>query len=318
MAHMLLDQSFDDAKDELAGLALIDVQGSTLSIHRLVQRSFLHHMDLGQLQDVCNATASLLNSIFPKQIYGRPLVQQWAQCSKYGQHCLSLASYYKSLGTAYPLSADQDFIELLGNCAWYLFEIGDWGDCDKIIESAKTRCGDKTGLPYSHLLNTAGGSSFERNRLAAARVNLEESLRIRRKHLAPDDEDLLCTTNNLANLESAEGRTQEALKLFAQVRTAREKLGADAAISLALTYAGIARAYLANKSFDDSKDYFDRAMEIVVARYGPQGHFVAEYAIISYLSYKSLISEQAFTRSLGVWRSTGMTCRRPRDDFGLH
>ena len=37
--------SLDDAKSRLAELALIDVQDSTLSIHRLVQNEFLHYME---------------------------------------------------------------------------------------------------------------------------------------------------------------------------------------------------------------------------------------------------------------------------------
>ena len=227
-------------------------------------------MDPVHLQDVCNATAKSLNDAFPKQVFGRPLIRQWAQCSKYAQHCMSLAHWYDSLRTTCSLSGSYEMIELLSNCAWYLHEIGDWGDCNKVLETAKKCCNEKTSLLFSHLLNTAGASLFELNRLAASRLNLEESLRIRRQHLAPDDEDLLCTANNLANLESAEGRTEKALELFAQTRTAREKLGVDSEISLALTYAGIARAFFTQRNHDESKEYYDKTLAIVISHYGPR------------------------------------------------
>ena len=148
-------------------------------------------MDPVELQDACNAAASLLNQVFPKQSFGKPLVPQWAQCSKYAQHCMSLAQVYSSLHTAHTKSTDHEIVKLLSNCAWYLHEIGDWEDCNRIIEIAKARCSDKTSLLYSHLLNTAGASLFELNMLAASRLNLEESLRIRNLHLATNDEDLL-------------------------------------------------------------------------------------------------------------------------------
>ena len=122
---------------------------------------------------------------------------------------------------------------------------------------------------------------FELNKLAVTRINLKESYRIRKLHLASHDEDLLCTINNLANLESAEGRTEKALELFTQVRAAREKLGAGSEVSLVLTYAGIARAYLADRSFGEAKEYCERAMAIVVAQYGPRGHYVAGYVATS-------------------------------------
>lgn len=256
--------------------ALINEESGIISIHRLVQTSFLHQMKHEDLQRCIHACSVVLNGLFPKQVGGRPFVGQWEECEKYAQHTLSLCDRYNTFRSSCNLAASDDLIELLCNCAWFLHETGEWDGCRLVLELGFSCCSDKEGLRYSHLLNTAGARCFELNQIPRCKHYWEEALKIRKLLLATDDEDLLCTKNNLGNAKSAENEYDEAIKLFEEVGKVRETLGKGAIVSLAISYAGSARAYRLKGEFDNAISLWDRVMEILVSEYGTKGHFVAQ------------------------------------------
>jgi tetratricopeptide (TPR) repeat protein len=257
--------------------ALVDVNvgQKTLSIHRLVQTSFIHYLNDSELQTMFNSIASLLNARFPKQEAGRPFTALWPQCEKYIQHATSLAIHSAILPNGCHFDARDEIVELLSNCCWYLHEKGDPDNCLKLLDISKGLCIDKESSIYSHLLNTAGCLLFEQNKLMLTRESLELCLSLRQKIFPEDNEDLLCTVNNLANLEVAEGRYDRALVLYQQVKRVKQGLGPASEVALALTYTGLARAYLGNKSYRQAKENLDQAYNIINRHLGAKGHYMA-------------------------------------------
>jgi hypothetical protein len=71
------------------------------------------------------------------------------------------------------------FIDLLSNCAWYLYEASDYGMCLRLVETAWSACEDKTSLRYATLCNIAGGAYYELNKLAECRKYWERMMTIR-------------------------------------------------------------------------------------------------------------------------------------------
>ena len=265
----------EEPKDILINSALIDCEDDNLDVHRLVQTAFLHHLDEEQRNRGFNAACNLLYQAFPKQLFGRPLVGEWPTCLRYAPHVKFIADRYEEFQPS--LRANDDFVNLISNCAWYLQEIGETSDCTKLVMIAKDACSDKTSFIYSHLENTLGCCAMELNNLSLCRQCLESSLDIRRRILPKDDEDLLCTMNNYANLQNSIGDHEGSLKLYEEVRIVRESMGEETAGTLALTYMGIGQAQVKLENFVDAEAAYDKAWKIMVKQFGDDGHYIAQY-----------------------------------------
>lgn len=274
--HLLIPKSsLEEPKEELLEMALVDATEDSLSIHRLVQTIFLYHMDSDGLKMSFDVACRLLNSAFPKQRFGRPLIPEWPTCIIFAPHVQSLARKFVEFRHIL-VTVDDHFLEVLSNCAWYLHEIGSWNDCLEMARIAIEACPDKDSLIYSHLQNTLGSCAFELNDLDTAREGYESALFIRRRKLDKADEDLLCTLNNYANLQNGSGHPEEALELYAEVQAFREEMGEDTLVSLALTYCGTGQALVQLRRYEEAKYFYDKSFKIVKEKYGPKGHYVAQ------------------------------------------
>jgi hypothetical protein len=113
------------------------------------------------------------------------------------------------------------------------------------------------------------------------RESWESALSIRREQLKEEDEDLLCTVNNFANLENGEGHPGKTLKLYAEVQAFREKMSPETQVSLAFTYMGTGQALVQIQKFVEAEEFYDRANKIIVETYGPEGHYVSQSVLPS-------------------------------------
>jgi hypothetical protein len=273
---------------EVEEVALIDTDENTLSAHRLVQTAFLNNIDGDMLQDLFNATSILLNDAFPTQVGGQPLVLQWSDCDMYIQHVRSLAQRFEVFQKRPRFTAPNEFVALLSNASWYLIEAGENEECNYLVKVGKLACPDKKSFLYSHLLNTEGANAFELNELEGCRTALKSAFYIRSTYFQDMEEDLLCTTNNLANLHVAEDRFEDAFELHHQAANARERLGPKAAPLLALSYTGAGKAQLGmglnhykagniaegNASIAKATSYVNKSYNILVEKHGPRSYYI--------------------------------------------
>lgn len=103
----------------LIGVSLIESHRDTFSIHRLIQVAYLFRLDATDRQIIFNAASRLINHAFPKQIKGRQLYEQWTACLASIQHGQSLAALFRRCNEAkISLQPNDDFLELMENCAW--------------------------------------------------------------------------------------------------------------------------------------------------------------------------------------------------------
>jgi hypothetical protein len=102
--------------------ALIGRDGSSLSIHRLIQEALIHNQEQARVQEMFDAATFLANHAFPEQINGRPMHEYWKDCSLFIQHGIALAEAFNTYRVApIKLQASPELGELLKNCAWYGF-----------------------------------------------------------------------------------------------------------------------------------------------------------------------------------------------------
>lgn len=164
----------------------------------------------------------------------------------------------------------------------YLLEIGEKKDALDLATITINASRNNDRLLYAHVANTAGCVYFELNDLKQARPYLEKALEIRRRidtweEYADTEEEYANTLGNVANLQSAEGHLDEALTTFRQCKAIRQKLGEQAIIGLAFAHLGMGRVYIAKGDYTQAQENYKLAKDIVLGRFGPEGHFIAEY-----------------------------------------
>ena len=155
-----------------------------------------------------------------------------------------------------------------------MLEVGDYTETLKILDVAKDACEDKKSLLYAHYLNTAGTVYIEQNKMSQCREAYEQALDIRQQESfrqqgsSAGDEELANTINNTGNLESGDGKYDDALNLFDQAEKIRLNLGEESTLSLALTYLGKGRAFYLKENFEEAFKFYTTAETVVIRTAG--------------------------------------------------
>ncbi|KAI1125666.1 P-loop containing nucleoside triphosphate hydrolase protein [Nemania abortiva] len=284
--HLICDEDglgLHAAIATLSQMALANLDGPTITIHRLIQDAYVQYLLDGErkaLEDAFSSAITVLQQRFPHQVNGRPMHGEWEKCRELVEHTKWLADHYsqlRSILTSFPVK--QDLAELLKHCAWYLFEMADHRTALHMLEIAQDACAEKRSELYAHLLNTIGCCSFELNDLQRCRQSWEEALDIRqfweKQNVPGAKEELANQFNNFGNLESAEGMYESALDLFEKARKIRVKLGTDAIVPLAVTYMTTGRAYFLKGMYLEAWNNYQKAEEIFMEILGRESHFMA-------------------------------------------
>jgi hypothetical protein len=108
---------FEDAIKELLVRALIKQDNRNLSIHRVVQEAINYH-DLNDLQSSFDAAVRLVWWRFPRREMDESLFSRWSVCQDYVSHGVYLAKKFSEYAKSGSLKGRDQFVELLGNCAW--------------------------------------------------------------------------------------------------------------------------------------------------------------------------------------------------------
>ena len=161
-----------------------------------------------------------------------------------------------------------------------MYECGRLDDALELLDIAYQTVPNKESALYAHLCNSAAVVYFEQNNLNPCRRANEESLRIRKAVLAPDDLDLVNSYHNLGNLASAQGRYEEAMELLAQTERVRVAAGQEAVISLGLTHMMTGRVFSLQGKYSEALDKYDMAAEIFKLSLGPSSQLLAEYVAL--------------------------------------
>jgi hypothetical protein len=112
--------ALEKAIDELLAKELIKKDRNVLSIHRVVQEAVNYH-DVEDLQKSFEIASRLVYEQFPKQTMGEPLYKEWNVCQEYIPHGVYLSKKYSDYTPSGKLKANEYFVRLLSNCAWYGF-----------------------------------------------------------------------------------------------------------------------------------------------------------------------------------------------------
>ena len=250
----------------LFNFALIKRQGNEVSLHRLVQKAFIdspHGYGSSGCQKGLDAAATLVNHHFPKMGGSLSLFERWSDCTPYLPHALSLAKVYKTpQQSKQRLKSSADLDELLKNCAWYLFEIGEFGESLMLLDIAFDACEDKEGLIYAQLCNNAACIYYELNDLVRCRESNELARKIREEKLKSDDVDLANTYSNIGCLLLSERRLDDSVEMYRRAEEIEVKHAGDDPNYLCMTLLCLGRVYSVKKDFETAQSYYDRAKKM--------------------------------------------------------
>ncbi|KAH8704216.1 hypothetical protein BGW36DRAFT_458327 [Talaromyces proteolyticus] len=257
----------EDAVDLLTRVSLVKRDGDYLSIHRLVQKSFIYSPSgFGQqkLHDIFTAAVVLVNAQFPKMGGPHSFFGRWHECAEVSPHVLSIVDYYESDPEVKKVfRANDDFVELLKNCAWYQYEIGEFDESLRLSELACEFCEDKFSPFFSQLYNNIGCVYYERNYLEKCREYWPKCLEIRAQTMAPDDIEISNICNNLGGMYMAEGLLDDAIKMYQRNLEIKTKRSNDPPEYLALGFLGLGRVYYLQKEFTKAMDYYSKAERLL-------------------------------------------------------
>jgi hypothetical protein len=103
-------------------MALADLDGSNITIHRLVQDAYIEYLletDEKRLEIAFESVVYLLQEQFPRQVNGRPMHGEWQKCRELIEHARWLAERFSEVRAKrkeFPIP--RSLAELLKHCAW--------------------------------------------------------------------------------------------------------------------------------------------------------------------------------------------------------
>lgn len=258
--------------------ALIQQAHNTISVHRLLQRSIYYGLAQEDAQSAFDTTVKLINFAFPKQVNSKPFLDRWKECATSIEHAMDLATRFKESSKTRKgrLKTSPELQELMKNCVWYLFEIGELHSALELLNTAYTMCPDKESLLYAHFCNSGFVILFELNDLKGCREKVKAAEEIRCKLLPENDLDLAATWNNLGQLESSEGRQEQAMAYLLKSESNRIQAGEEAALSLGLGHLIYGRCLFLQKNYTAARGRYDSAEAIFTKVLGPQSQFMAQ------------------------------------------
>jgi len=227
----LAPEAVDQALARLAGASLLtfSVDGTTVTVHRLVMRVIRENLAAaGSLTPACEAAARLLGDL------AESLGEGWHEDRPAVRDLVEQITALDEASAACPRGGDLDWqmTQLRWQAMWFLNELGE-NAAQAIMMGERVVAARERVLGPDHSDTLASRNSLAIGYWAAGRtaeaITLHEQvLAAREQVLGADHPHTLTSRNNLAAGYRAAGRTAEAITLHEQVLAARERiLGPD-------------------------------------------------------------------------------------------
>ncbi|KAH7416708.1 P-loop containing nucleoside triphosphate hydrolase protein [Cadophora sp. MPI-SDFR-AT-0126] len=296
-----------DAIRELIDFKLIKQEGRELWAHRVVQEA-MNYQNSQDLQDYFDSASALVYEAFPKQVHGDYLSSQWGTCETYISHGIHLSLQFANLQKSeegVPLKGSPRLIDLLSNCAWYLYEVSDYDVCLRIVETGRLACGDDTeSLRYATLCNVAGAAYYELNKLVDCRTNFEIFHSIQAKLLPENDLQRSSSIHNMGLLESTSDNLSKAKEYFNQAIAIRFACGDSASSLLANSYLCMSRVHFLEKEYDQAFNMLAQSEALYVRTSGANAHFMSHvhyaYGNIEYAQKRWVNAKRSYDTCLKI------------------
>ena len=292
--------ALDQLISTLLHYALIQREGNTLTIHRLVQSVLRNRLSSTTQRRWAERVVQIVNQAFPvsefstwsrceqllshTQTYIR-WVEKWEFASKVAERLLNHMSSYP-----YKYSAHSKAKPLNHTCS-YVYKCSAYGKAKPLFQQALTICKKTLGSNHPDLAITLNNLALlyaDQSSHTQAELLYQQALAIKEKALEPKSHTSLATTlDNLGQLYTDQGRYTQAEPLYQQALTIKKRTLGPGHPSLATTLDNLANLYADQGDYNEAKPLYQRALAIKKKALGPNHPFLAVTLNDFALLYKS-------------------------------
>ena len=248
--------------------ALVQREGNTLTLHRLVQSVLRDRLNSTTQRRWAKRAVEIVNQAFPV-----PEFTTWSHCEQLLSHA--------QICTRWIQKWDLNFEEagqLLNNMGYYLHDRAAYAEAEPLFQQAlaireKVLGPDHPGLATA--LYSLARLYVRQGRYAEAEPLFQQDRAITEKALGPDHPDLAATLSNLGQLYRRQSRYAEAEPLFQQALAIREKVLGPDHPSLATTLNNLAQLYADQGRYAEAEPLFQQARIIYEKALGPDHPYLA-------------------------------------------
>ena len=235
--------------------ALLQREGHTLILHRLVQSVLRDRLKPATQRRWAERAVRIVNQAFPA-----PEFTTWSRCEQLLSHAQICTRWIRKWDFS-----SKEAGRLLNDMGSYLHDRAAYAEAEPLYQQARAIYEEVLGPDHPELattLNNLASLYTDQGRYAEAEPLYQQARAIEEKALGPDHPELAITLNNLARLYAAQGRYAEAKPLYQQARAIQEKaLGPDHP-DLATTLDNLAQLYANQGRYAEAKPLYQQARAI--------------------------------------------------------
>lgn len=113
---LIVSISLYEALTGLCRSGLVSQTDNNVGVHRLVQTMASIDMTRDERISNFNQILSLMNSLFPREIDGKPMWENWTRCKQYLPHVIFICGQWHKLFNKG--RKDAELASLLSACTW--------------------------------------------------------------------------------------------------------------------------------------------------------------------------------------------------------
>jgi tetratricopeptide (TPR) repeat protein len=264
------DLQWNDAVGALRKHSLIEVQGGTISVHRLVQAVVRDRLDEERRKKWAEAAVRVVNAAFP---YKRNDVKTWAPSSRLLPHALASAGFGEELQVALKTCS-----RLLNEVGLYLSGRAEFSAAKSVHERSVRIDEAAYGADHPEVaidLNNLGLVLEELGDFAGAQACFERSLRIGEAAYGPDHPKVAIRVNNLGNALQDQGDLAGARACYERALKINEATYGPDHPTTAIRVNNLGVVLKDQGDLVGARACFERALKIQEAAYGPDHPSVA-------------------------------------------
>lgn len=245
---------------------------SLISIHRLVQQAWLSSQESqASLWQIFDYATNCLSSIYPRQVNGESMQQDFPQCRALTPHIMSLHSHYMQFfapsdnkqSKEYPQETKL-FVQLLADAGWFLYETNQWETAMMLFSTGEKLCliyfNDAPHKLTALIYNNIGVIHNSMYNPEESMKYAKMSLAIREKCLSEDDPEMGNSYANVGHTLVDTGRYREAQVYYTRAVEVHERAKVPSSDLLEGAYTCMGMCMLFLNQLTEAESWLDKAI----------------------------------------------------------
>ena len=260
--------TLDQLINTLLHYALVQREGNTLTIHRLVQHVLRDQLNSTTQRRWAKRAVQIVNQTFPA-----PEFSNWSRCERLLSHAQICVRWIKKWDFVF-----EEARRLLNDIGSYLYKRAAYTEAELLYQHALHVYEKVLGPEHSDVaesLNNLAVVYSDQGQYRQAEPLLQRALRIREKVLGAEHPDTAESLNNLAALYCDQGRYEQVEPLYQHALRILEKALGPEHPDVASSLNNLAGLYYAQDQYEQAEPLLQRALSISEKALGPEHPNVA-------------------------------------------